>query len=135
MKPIRYVVLGFAVTLVVLPLLYRFTGKTVSQNDSAAIGRLHQIGEAEKEYAAKHPDRGYSCDLAALSHESSYSGYKFSLHCSSTSPISGYAVIAQPVEIGKTGLRTYCVTEALQVWYSANNSSSDCFASRRPVPS
>ena len=123
-----------AVLFFLLILLWIPAAKTIRQNDSAAVGRLRHLGEAQVHYAAQHPKEGFACSLDDLSVTNPYSGYRFLLACD-PNPNGGerkYRLIAEPLEAGKTGERTYCLTEEGLIWYD-EASSANCLAARRPL--
>jgi hypothetical protein len=120
--------------LVAVLFFFDLRPNTVEQNDSAAIGRLRRLSEAQDSYAAQNPNKGFACNLSDIAGESQYSGYRFSLVCNHPAgKSSSYELIAQPLTIGKTGLRTYCITEKKEVWFGADGSASDCLATRQPI--
>lgn len=111
--------------------------KTVLQNDSAAIGKLRRMSEAEMKYVREHPEGGFACSLSELSERDQYSGYKFYLSCG-TGPngaASTFQLVAQPLEQKKTGINTYCVTQDKQIWYDPTGSVQKCLVERRTIMS
>ena len=126
---------GIAIFLLSIS-LFQFRTKTVRQNDSAAIGKLRHLSEAEMNYIKEHPERGFACALSELSESDQYSGYKFYLSCrtSSNSVASSFQLVAQPLESNKTGINTYCVTQERQIWYADNGSAEKCLVERRTIP-
>jgi hypothetical protein len=125
---------GIAILLLALSLL-QFRTKTVRQNDSAAIGKLRHLSEAEMNYIKEHPERGFACSLAELSESDQYSGYKLYLSCGtgSNGAASSFQLVAQPLEPKKTGIDTYCVTQERQIWHDANGSIQKCLVERRTI--
>jgi type IV pilus assembly protein PilA len=103
-------------------------------NETSAIHSVMAINLAEAQYEATYPSIGYACSLAALSGDPSSgpptpanaqillpdlasgvkSGYRFTIgNCAEVSVkgakrITSYAIIAQPLTVGKTGNRTFC---------------------------
>lgn len=131
----QYLWYTLAAVLLCVLLFYGYRPKTILQNDSAAIGRLRQLSESQTAYSAQHPERGFACSLADLSATGEYSGYRYLLRCE-TSPggaAARYELVAQPLETGKTGARTYCVTEERLIWFNERGSTPDCLRAHKLV--
>ena len=107
--------------------------KSIRANDSAAIGRLRQLGDAQSAYANRHPDKGFACSLTDLSFSNPWSGYEFHLGCDQVNGlVAKYRVTAKPLWIGQTGVRVYCMTEARVIWYDSATHDA-CLTGKRPV--
>jgi hypothetical protein len=122
-----------AAVLFCLLVLFRIPAvRTIRQNDSAAVGRLRRIGEAQLDYAAHHPEKGFACRLSDLSVINPYSGYRFVLACdpARNGVVEKYQLSAEPLEVGKTGKRTYCLTDVGVIWYD-KGSSANCFSAHQ----
>jgi hypothetical protein len=126
---------GIVTALFLVFSCFEFRTKTIRQNDSAAVGRLRRLNDAQLAYIASHPTKGFACNMPDLSESEQYSGYKFLLSCDarSSGSVSSYQLVAQPLEPGRTGLRTYCVTEERQIWYDGNGSVTNCLRARQPI--
>ena len=126
-------------------LFYPLRPKTVLQNQSAAIGYIHQLSQLEAEFARKHPDRGFACNLAELppatvgvpgATNESFSGYRFStLNCdaSSQQAVQHYQLVGLPTD-PREQLSSVCTDETTKVWLGANGSAEDCFRKTKPAP-
>lgn len=120
-------------------------------NESSAQMRIDTIGTAETAYAAKHPDRGYSCDLSALFAQepddnpagdnsdgpqifydpgqgsSEWNGYRFALKGCEGSPASKYQITAVPVD-SEAATKTYCADESGTLKFIAGATVADCLS-------
>jgi hypothetical protein len=123
------------VLLLFLALSIPFHLSTIRQNDSAAVGELRRIGEAQHRYATQHPSKRFACRLDDLSEPSQFSGYIFLLSCPSpgTNAAAHYQVRAEPLVVGKTGLHAYCSTDTGVIWYDGAGSGQACIDSRRQL--
>ena len=141
MKPsvtaLRYAVPVLLFLVLSLSMCISYYPNTVRQDDSAALGRLRRIAEAQYTYAAQHRGKGFACRLEDLSEESEYSGYRFFLSCPSAATDGAahwnYEVRAEPLEVGKTGFRAYCSTESGVIWYDSKGSGKSCIDFRRQL--
>ena len=108
--------------------------KNIRANDSAAIGRLRQLGDAQSAYSDRHPGKGFACTLTDLSLSTPWSGYEFHLGCDqeANGTIAKYRVTAEPLGIGQTGVRVYCMTEDRIIWYDSGSRDA-CLTAKRPV--
>jgi hypothetical protein len=131
-KALRYAIPAL---LLLLVLSIPFHSSTIRQNDAAALGKLRRIGEAQHLYATRYSSKGFACRLEDLSEPSQYSGYIFLLSCPGTgaNPAAHYQVRAEPVKVGKTGLRAYCSTETGVIWYDREGSGQACIDSGRQL--
>jgi type IV pilus assembly protein PilA len=104
-------------------------------NETSAIKSVQAINLAQSQYSTTFPTNGFACSLTALggdphsgppSATSAHvldqslaatgvkSGYQFSItNCVKNSQngsdrVTGYAIIAQPLTVGRTGNRTFC---------------------------
>jgi type IV pilus assembly protein PilA len=106
-------------------------------NETSAITSLKAISTAQKQYDSGYGDIGYSCTMQALGGDPSAGapsaqaaqmldpklaltqvkdGYKFNITCKktpvgNTERVTGYQVTAEPVVIGSTGDRGYCMDD------------------------
>jgi hypothetical protein len=127
---------GLFLVCAIVPLLLLFTPthlKDVRKNDAVAISKLRRLATAQQAYANRHPDKGFACRLADLSEASSSSGYQFSLQCDSEAKksVTEYQVTAEPLELGKTGIDVYCITELQAIWYD-HKSATKCLSAKQP---
>jgi hypothetical protein len=131
---LRVLYFVFPAVLLLLLVSFPFPTKTVRQNDSAAIGRLRELSNAQLAYAARHPTTGFACRLSDLSVTSSYSGYTFQLQCDAETNgiVAKYHLTAEPLEFGRTGTRAYCMTESRVIWYD-QASGTACLGAQRQL--
>lgn len=126
--------------------------------ESAAQMRINSIATAETGYAAKHPDRGYTCALPALFTQepddnssddnpeepqvyydpgqgsSEWSGYRFALTGCEGSPASKYQITAVPVD-SDAGTKTFCADESGTMKSVRGGKISACFSRGEVVSS
>ncbi len=115
-------------------------------NELAAQNRLATIITAEKGYAERHPDRGYTCSLATLFAPETaaspgdggamtdpslttdeWSGYRVALSGCNGTPASRYRVSAVPIE-SDTGTKMFCADESGMLKKLSGRKSSTCFS-------
>ena len=110
-------------------------------NETSAIKSVQTISQAQTQFSMQYPVNGYACEMKALggdpqsgppSAESAEilppdlasgvkSGYQFALsNCiknsqNGTDRVTGFTIIAQPLNVGKTGNRTFCSDESGQI--------------------
>ena len=116
-------------------------------NESKAQNRITVIAAAETGYAAKHPDRGYTCTLAQLFAEDpeeaaqgegagfydpaqgneEWNGYRFTLTGCTGTPASKYRVTAVPAE-SDSDMKTFCADESGTMKFVLGGKSSSCLS-------
>jgi len=120
-------------------------------NETAAQMRVSVIAAAETGYAAKHPDRGYTCSLAGLFARDpaagpgedgnfydpgqagdEWSGYRFALSGCDGNPASKYRITAEPVE-PDSATKTFCSDESGIVKSLAGGKGSTCLSRGKPL--
>lgn len=123
-----------------------------SANEAVAIGKLRDLNNLQKKYAADHPENGFACAfLVAESSESSthtdrelkpssvtatQSGYNFAIvNCfrDSKGTVAHYQATAVPVIQGTTGFRAFCTDNSESLWYDANGSGAKCLLSQHSL--
>ena len=121
------------------------------QNESAAIGSLRTLNTLEAQYAAKHPEKGFACDLSQLKPAGKtisaydptetlltgvWSGYKFeivSCEPDSHGVASRYRATAVPLRRVETGIRAFCSDESGRVFYDPDGSAANCLSMCRAI--
>ena len=96
-----------------------------SASGSAALNSLSKVHECAKKYAQDHPDKGYPASLAPLGAKGTNciqpelltgtrSGYRFRYEprVIRDGRIQSYAMIAVPVEFGRTGDASFFTDES-----------------------
>ena len=115
-------------------------------NESAAQMRATMIAGAETGYAARHPDRGYTCTLSTLfaadaadaagesgglsdpgQGNAESNGYHFALTGCNGSPATKYRLTAAPVD-SDSGLKTFCSDESGTLRFVTRGKNSACFS-------
>jgi hypothetical protein len=115
-------------------------------NESAAQMRVRVIAGAEIDYAAKHPERGFTCTLATLfapttdaapeegggyydpsqaNNESN--GYRFTLSGCDGNPASKYRLLAEPAD-PDSEMKTFCADQSGTVKSLEGEAASGCFS-------
>jgi hypothetical protein len=120
-------------------------------NQRRAVASIRSLNLAEHDYAARHPNIGFACNLGDLDEQGSKassrvaladrvlasgtkSSYRFDIRCpSSVGMAPAYTITAVPAELGITGQYALCADQSGEIWYSENGSPSGCFATRKPV--
>jgi hypothetical protein len=122
-------------------------------NETAAQNRVVTVATAETNYAARHPDRGYTCTLATLvapepgaqpgesgfvydpgQGNEEWSGYRFAIAGCDGSPAAKYRITAVPLE-SDAGMKTFCADESGALKFVTTGKSSSCFSRGQPVNS
>jgi hypothetical protein len=124
-------------------------GLRKDQNDSnqaSAQNRVTIMAMAEKNYAARHPDRGYTCTLAALlasepgatpgesgfvydpgQGNEEWGGYRFALAGCDGTPAAKYRITALPLD-SAAGMKMFCADESGTFKSLPGTKSSTCFS-------
>lgn len=120
-------------------------------NQRRAVASIRNLNLAEHDYAARHPNTGFACNLGDLGQHGSEalsrgalvdrvlasgtkSSYHFDIRCpSGVGTAAAYTITAVPAEPGITGQYALCTDESREIWYSENGSPSDCLATHKPV--
>ncbi len=124
-------------------------GLRKEQDDSnarSAQNRVTAIAMAEKGYAARHPDRGYTCTLAMLATpepgaaqgeagfvydpgqgSEEWSGYRFALSGCDGTPAAKYRITAVPLD-SDSEMKMFCADESGSVKSVSGAKSSTCFS-------
>jgi type IV pilus assembly protein PilA len=110
-------------------------------NQTSAVKSIQTISQAQTQFSMEYPVSGYACTLAALGGDPHSgppsatsaeilppdlttgikSGYQFAIsNClknsqSGVDRVTGFTIIAQPLQVGRTGNRTYCSDESGQI--------------------
>jgi type IV pilus assembly protein PilA len=113
-------------------------------NESSAIGSVRTLEVAEVTYAASHPGQGYTCSLSDLAKSASITGplatgqkngYAFQLSGCSAATEGGanvkYQVVAYPVRVNQTGVRSFCSDESAVTKVDPSGSAQSCVENGR----
>jgi competence protein ComGC len=131
-------------TAIAIPNLQR---ARIAANEVSAIAAVRTITAAETSYAAAHTDQGYTCSLLSLQQTGLISrrvangqknGYVFEL--SGCAPgaegtaNSKYQVVAYPLQLHQTGVRSFCADESAVLKVDAEGSPQQCLEAGRQLP-
>jgi type IV pilus assembly protein PilA len=110
-------------------------------NETSAIKSIQTISQAQTQFSMQYPVSGYSCTLTGLGGDvhsgppsatsaeilppdlasGVKSGYQFAIsNClknsqNGTDRVTGFTIMAQPLQVGRTGNRTFCSDESGQI--------------------
>lgn len=121
-------------------------------NEMMASVRVGFIGAADVQYAAKHPDRGYTCSLTDLFPKESQAGaagqapndspspdaidqspgYNLALSGCEGAPVTKFQITATPAD-SDAGMKAFCADQSGTVRSEANGNGSDCLSQGTPV--
>jgi hypothetical protein len=119
-------------------------------NQRRAVESIRTLNLAEHEYVARHPDRGFACNLSDFGKHGSEplsrvalvdrvlasgtkSSYRFEVRCVGDQKPTGYTITAIPMEPGTTGKYALCTDQIGEIWYSESGVASDCLAMHKPI--
>jgi type IV pilus assembly protein PilA len=139
---------GIPITLILaaiaIPNLLR---ARIAANEISATAAVRTITAAETSYAAAHTDEGYTCSLSSLQQTGLISrrvangqrnGYVFEL--SGCAPgaegtaNSKYQVVAYPLQLHQTGVRSFCADESAVLKVDAEGSPQHCLEAGTQLP-
>jgi type IV pilus assembly protein PilA len=116
----------------------------LAHDEASAVSGLRALTSLELGYAAAHPSKGFTCDLAQLKTEvpstgdhtregfvfsDQFEGYTFSLtgcEADSEGVVVRYKATAVPALPGKTGVRAFCTDQTGELRFSVNGSPEAC---------
>ena len=113
-------------------------------NQRSAVRSIDDVSLAERNYAARHPEAGYACNLNDLGEQGFVdgvlasgikSGYRFEIRClqDGGQHITNYTVTAVPLSPGTTGKYALCSNQSGGLWYGENGVAADCLAMHKPI--
>src|SRR5258708_1925925 len=121
-------------------------------NQRRAVESIRSLNLAQHEYAARHPDTGFACNLSDLGEHGpeplsrvalvdrilasgTKSSYRFEIRCAQRGDqkATSYTITAMPVEPGTTGKYTLCTDQTAEIWYSESGMASDCGAMDKAI--
>ena len=118
----------------------------VAANEAMAVANVRIMGNAEKIYAAKHPDAGFTCSLTDLSGEDLIArdlaigrknGYTFELANCSAEQAAGantkYQLVAHPHSPNQSGRRAFCSDESQVIRVDEGGSAQNCLENGIPL--
>jgi type IV pilus assembly protein PilA len=111
----------------------------MAANESSAVTDVRTLVTAEINYAATHPNVGFTCSLSDLAADNLISsqvargqrtGYTFELrNCSADAtggPNTKFQVVAYPLTPNTTGVRAFCTDESDVIKVDPSGSASRC---------
>jgi len=129
------IVIAFAIAVIIPNSHARIPMNHMRTSHSAV-----EIIAAERLYAAKFPEAGFTCDLHQLEQaglvdevlaSGERAGYHYELHgCDSTAPATAFLLTAVPIAQGRTGEVAFCANQEGVLWYAHRGSVDDCFRAR-----
>ncbi len=119
----------------------------VSANEAAAVGKLRDLNDFQRKYAAAHLEKGFACTLSLLKsaeprnrtdHDmtSTQFGYNFAIiNCrlDAKGRVIHYQATAVPIKQGTTGFRAFCTDDSGELWYDRKGSASQCLLSQHSL--
>ncbi len=117
----------------------------MAANESSAAQTVRLLGTAEIAYSSGHPGKGYSCDLnelvsaGDLDHEVATGmqhGYSFAIqNCAGqpSGPNTKFQIVAYPVGVNRTGVRSFCSEESGIVKAHSSGSARACLENGSPL--
>ena len=112
----------------------------IPMNHMRTAHSVVQLIAAERQYAARFPAAGLTCDLRQLAQSGMVdevlasgekAGYQYELHgCDATSSVAAFSVSAVPVAQGRTGEFAFCANQEGVLWYAGGGSAVECFRAR-----
>jgi hypothetical protein len=103
-------------------------------------GTVMMLGFAERSFANRHPDAGFTCSLSELSEagkgygldpqlaSGSYMGYKWSVSGCEGKPAGSFQIVAEPITQGR-GAKAVCTDATGNVRMSEDGRGSTCLTS------
>lgn len=149
--------LGAVGSSLVAPLLWMLVVPHVatvweSANEAVALGKLRDLSNFQRKYAADHPENGFACALPFLESveppnrtdeestgspmTSTHSGYNFAIiNCrlDAKGRVIHYQATAVPIKQGTTGFRAFCTDDSGELWYDGSGSVSQCLLSQHSL--
>ena len=113
-------------------------------NHRRAVESVRDLNLAEHNYAARHPEAGFACELRELGEQGlvdqvlvsgTKAFYHFEIQCAheGRQKATRYTITAMPVVPGRTGKYALCSDQSGEIWYSENGVVADCLAMHTPV--
>ncbi|SRR6266567_1031312 len=111
----------------------------IPMNHTRTAHSVVQLIAAERQYAARFPAEGFTCDLRQLAEagivdkalaSGEKAGYHYELHgCDATASVAAFSVYAVPIAHGRTGEFAFCANQEGVLWY-ADGPADECFRER-----
>jgi hypothetical protein len=112
----------------------------IPMNHMRTAHSVVQLIAAERQYAARFPAAGFTCDLRQLAQSGMVgkvlasgekAGYQYELHgCDATASVAAFSVSAVPIAQGRTGEFAFCANQEGVLWYAGGGSADECFRAR-----
>jgi type IV pilus assembly protein PilA len=122
-----------------------FLRARIAANEASAIGSVRTLVVGETTYATMHPGQGYTCSRSDLAGSQlidislatgQKNGYAFELTGCSVGEggaIVKYQVVAYPLRVNQTGVRTFCSDESGVIKVDSSSSGRGCVDEGNPL--
>lgn len=117
-------------------------------NETAASMQVRNLATTEMQFAAQHPERGYSCNLADLAFNpdpgdaaaqsagvsavNESAGYHFAVSGCAGTPAAKFQITAVPLE-PDAGMKTFCVDESGKLRFDAKGEGASCLSQGQAI--
>ncbi len=108
----------------------------IPMNHTRAAHWTRHLVAAERQYAARFPAGGFTCNLQRLAEaglidkvlaSGDKSGYRYELrNCGTSGKVAAFTMAAVPTKAGTTGVFAFCANEEGVVWYAEDGSADGC---------
>jgi len=125
---------------IVIAAIVPFSHPRIPMNQMRTAHSVAQLIAAERQYTARFPVSGVTCDLHQLAQSGMVdgvlasgekAGYKYELHgCDATASVAAFSISAVPISQGRTGEFAFCANQEGVLWYAGSGSADDCFRAR-----
>jgi hypothetical protein len=119
-----------------------------AENEGIAQARLSALVQLENNYAAKHPERGYSCTLSDLNRaepepgrepeavdpavgNQESNGFHFSLAGCDGVPATAFHLTGVPID-PDAGMKAFCADNTGRVRFASDGTAATCWSSGEP---
>ena len=139
-RNVLLILLAVCCVIVVIAAIAPLSQPRIPMNHMRAAHSAFQLIGAERQYAARFPAAGFTCDLRQLAQagivdkvlaSGEEAGYHFELHgCNTTATVAAFSLSAVPIAQGKTGKFAFCANQEGMLWYAGSGSADECFRAR-----
>jgi type IV pilus assembly protein PilA len=117
----------------------------MAANEASALASVRTLAAGETTYATYHPGQGYTCSRSDLAGSQlidgslatgQKNGYAFELtgcYVGEGGAIVKYQVVAYPLRVNQTGVRTFCSDESGVIKVDSNGSGRSCVDEGNPL--
>ena len=142
MKPRVSIIALFAAccAILVIAAIAPLSHPRIPMNHMRTARSVVQVIAAERQYAARFPVAGFTCNLRQLAQSGMVdkvlasgekAGYQYDLHeCDTIASVAAFSVSAVPIAQGRTGEFAFCANQEGVLWYAGGGSADECFRAR-----